>query len=96
MTSAKRQPKVNDPIPEFKNREEEAEFWRTHDVADYWDEFKPVKVQVGKDLSVGITVRFDGQTLAELRRRAKEIGIGPTTLVRLWVLERLRQEAKRS
>jgi hypothetical protein len=41
-------------------------------------------------LSEGITVRFDTATLAELRARAKEKGIGPTTLVRMWVLEQLR------
>ena len=23
-------------IPEFANREEEAEFWDTHDITDYW------------------------------------------------------------
>lgn len=64
-------------------------------MADYWDEMKPVKVEVAMDLSVGITVRFDEHTLRELRRRAREMGIGPTTLIRLWVLERLRQETKR-
>ena len=33
-------------IPEFKTIEEEAEFWDTHDLADYWDELKPVKAPV--------------------------------------------------
>lgn len=83
------------PIPEFKSKEEEAEFWDTHDLADYWHEFKPVRVRFAKSLSQGITIRLDPETLAELRKRAKEKGIGPTTLIRMWVLEHIQgQEGK--
>ncbi len=81
-------------IPEFKSREEEAEFWDTHSFADYWDEFKPVEVQFAKNLSEGLTIRLDPQTIAEVRSLAKEQGIGPTTLMRMWVLERLRNIRK--
>lgn len=76
-------------IPAFSSYEEEAEFWDTHDTTDFEDEFKPVKVRFAKNLSEGITVRFDPDTLAELRDEAKRKGMGPTTLVRMWILERL-------
>jgi hypothetical protein len=33
-----------DPIPEFASRQEEAEFWDTHDFGDYWDDWQPVSV----------------------------------------------------
>ncbi|MHB8575587.1 MAG: CopG family antitoxin [Dehalococcoidia bacterium] len=46
-----RRSKLRDPIPEFASREEEARFWDTHDLADYWDEFKPVRVQFAKNIS---------------------------------------------
>jgi hypothetical protein len=88
--------KPKEAIPEFKSREDEAEFWDTHDLADYWDEFEPVKVKFAKNLSEGITVRFDRETLASLRAQARDQGIGPTTLVRMWVLERLRQQPRHS
>ena len=78
-------------IPEFKSIEEEAEFWDTHDTADYEDEFKPVRVRFAKNLSEGITIRLDPETLAQVRAEAKEKGIGPTTLIRMWILERLRR-----
>ncbi len=81
-------------IPEFASREEEAEWWDTHDITDYLDEFKPVKVRFGKNLSEGITIRLDKETVAELRRRAHEQGIGPTTLARMWILERLRSRSQ--
>lgn len=94
MTQKERQ--VKEPLPEFQSREEMAEFWDTHDFTDYMDEFKPAKVRFAKNLSEGITIRFDPQTLAELRSRAKKQGIGPTTLARMWVLERLEGERSRS
>jgi hypothetical protein len=81
--------KPKEPIPQFKSREEEAEFWDTHDLADYWDDFKPVKVRFAKNLSEGITIRFDPETLEQLRGEARKKGIGPTTLARMWILERL-------
>ena len=84
--------KPKEPIPEFASREEEAEFWDTHDLADYWDEFKPVKVRFARNLSEGITIRLDKETLKELRSRAKEKGIGPTTLALMWILERLQEK----
>ena len=88
--------RTKEPLPEFASREEMAEFWDTHDFTDYMDEFKPIKVRFAKNLSEGITIRFDATTLAELRARAKLKGIGPTTLARMWVLERLQGERNRS
>ncbi len=82
-------------IPAFQDIEEEAEFWDTHSFADSWDELTPVKVRFAKNLSEGITIRLDPQTLQELRSQAKAKGIGPTTLIRMWVLERLRPEQAR-
>jgi len=87
----KRTRRPREPIPPFASREEEAQFWDTHDLADYWDEFTPVEVTFAKKLSEGITIRFDKETLVELRRRAHEKGIGPTTLARMWILEHLKQ-----
>jgi predicted DNA binding CopG/RHH family protein len=76
-------------IPKFANREEEATFWDTHDISDYWDELKPTKLKVAKNLSKGITIRLDEETLENLRQQAHRKGIGPTTLARMWILERL-------
>jgi hypothetical protein len=76
-------------IPEFKSIEEEAEFWDTHDTADFEDEFKPVEVRFEPNLSEGITVRFDAATLEKLRSEARKKGIGPAALLRLWALKRL-------
>ncbi len=76
-------------IPDFKSREEEAEFFDTHDMADYQDEFKTVRAQFSQNLSEGITIRLDEKTLDKLRSQAHKKGIGPTTLVRMWLMEKL-------
>jgi hypothetical protein len=94
MTTAMPKKKTPKPtrIPEFATLEEEAAFWDTHSTADYEDEFRPVRVRFAKRLSTGVTVRLDPNTLKQLRTLAQERGIGPTTLIRMWVLERLQEK----
>ena len=71
------------------NREEEAAFWDTHDFTDFLDETRPVTLRVARNLSDGLTVRLDPKDREELDRQAREKGIGPSTLVRMWIRERL-------
>jgi hypothetical protein len=60
-----------------------------------WDESdQVVEVEIKKPLDKVIPVRLSGDKWEELRREAKELGIGPTTLARMWILERLRQHVK--
>lgn len=66
-----------------------AKWWDTHDLADYQDEFKTVRVKVAKNLSEGITIRLDSKTLNKLRSKAHNKGVGPTTLARMWIMENL-------
>ncbi len=70
MTARERRMKPKEPIPEFKSRQEEAEFWDTHDLADYWDEFKPVKVRFARNLS-------EASLSASIRRRSPSCASRP-------------------
>lgn len=81
-------------IPAFQDVEEEAEFWDTHDVTEFSEEFTPATARVNRNLSDPLTVRLDPDDRVELNRRAKDIGVGPSTLVRMWVRERLKREAE--
>lgn len=68
-------------IPEFKSREEEAEWFDTHDMVDYQDEFNTVKARFAQNLSEGLNIRLDNirldkEALATLRAKAHEQGIG--------------------
>jgi CopG antitoxin of type II toxin-antitoxin system len=87
---AKKTSPTSEHIPEFASIEEEARFWDTHSTADYEAEFMPVRVCFAKRLSSGVTICLYPDTLKQLRTMAQEKGIGPTTLIRMWVLERLR------
>ena len=80
-------------IPEFSSREEEARFFETHSIANYLDEFKPVEARFAKNLSEGLHIRLDHGTVMKLRQEAKEKGIGPTTLVRMWIIDQLKHRA---
>lgn len=80
-------------IPAFNTIEEEAEFWDTHSFTDFEQELVPVEVRVGGALSSPLSVRLDQDDRQELDRRAQELGIGPSTLVRMWVKERLARTA---
>jgi hypothetical protein len=85
MTGVKQQSR----IPEFESRGEAAAWFDTHDLADYQDEFATVKVRFRQDLSEGRHIRLDPDSLTNLRGTADRRGVGPTTLARMWTLERL-------
>jgi predicted DNA binding CopG/RHH family protein len=86
--------KAHGKIPAFNNIEEEAEFWDTHDITDFLDELTPVKLVVGGELAERLTVRLEQADREELARQAAAKGVGPSTLARMWLKERLREEAK--
>ena len=77
------------PMPPFKTLDEESNFWDTHSLVD----------NIGEETLVGfhianrnrtLTIRFPEKAIQSLRRNAFRLGIGPTTLARMWLLERLR------
>ncbi len=62
---------------------------------DAWNENdEVVHVDVKKVLDKVIPVRLSADAWEEMRIEARELGIGPTTLARMWILERLRKKSK--
>ena len=82
--------KTKSRIPEFANYREEAEFWDTHDFTEFDDETRPVEVKFSKHLSKTIQVRIAPDVHAQLEEEANRVGVGTSTLARMWILERLR------
>lgn len=83
-------------LPRFKSVEEEAKFWETHSFADYWDEFERVREPAFvKPQKRVISLRLDAQTVDLLAAVAHEKQIPYTTLVRMWITERLKEELER-
>lgn len=49
-----------------------------------------VEVEVSRPLDTVVPVRLTAETYAELRQEAQVLGVRPSTLMRMWVLEKLR------
>jgi len=64
-------------------RIEEGEAWEETDEA--------VDVEVKRPLDKVLPVRLPSDRWEELQREARELGVGPTALARIWLLEKLRQ-----
>lgn len=79
-------------IPAFHSVEEEAEFWDTHDTTEFSNELRPGELTVGPELAEKLTLRLDRDDREALVRHARHIGIGPSTLARMWIKDRLRHE----
>lgn len=88
MKITKTRKKTIKQVHPFKNLEEEANFWDTHDVVDDIDEGTVVGFHKANKTGM-LTIRFDKKDLQTLREEAYKKGIGPTTLARLWLKERL-------
>ena len=87
--------KAKSRIPRFKSYEEEAAFWDTHDTTEFEDEWKEVKLEFGRPLIHTLGVRLDARTIDRLQELGSTKGLGASTLARMWLLERLEQEASK-
>lgn len=83
------------PISPFKTLEEEANFWDTHSALDNIDDGTLVGFHKANKTGM-LTVRFEKKYLQLIREKAFQMGIGPTTLVRMWAMEKMNQSAKSS
>jgi hypothetical protein len=62
---------------------------------DAWNESdQVVRLEVKKPLDKVIPVRLPADKWEQIREEARVLGIGPTTLARMWILEHLRSRVK--
>lgn len=81
-------------IPKFKNIQEEANFWDTHDMTEFFGEMRDIKVVFGQPIpkEETITIRVQPKVKSSLRKLASTRGLNLSTLARVWLIDRLRQE----
>lgn len=97
-----------DPLPAFKSQAEEDEFWKNHSWSDYLAERGAVHYKKGTksvyaegveiddpNLTENVNIRFDKKTVAELKAVAENDDRTLASLIRRWVLEKLREEKYR-
>lgn len=79
--------------PKFKSYAEEARFWDTHELTDYFDRSKKVVLDFSaakKKKDSVLTVRLQPELKMKLGAVAEEMGIQASTLARMWLVEKLR------
>ncbi|MBM3209237.1 hypothetical protein FJZ40_03010 [Candidatus Shapirobacteria bacterium] len=79
-------------IPIFKSVAEEARFWDTHDVTDYLGELKEVKAAFAPltPKEETLTIRIQAALKRKLENLAQSYGINLSTLLRIWLIDRLK------
>lgn len=83
------------PIPKFKNEEEEANFWDTHDTTDYFDWSKALKNPVFPNLRPStkvITIRVPQDLINRLKMIANKKDVPYQSLVKIYLYEKVREE----
>ena len=79
-------------IPHTDSIEELAKFWDTHDLADFEDELEEVREPIFEYREdEPVMIHLPVKEVEALKRLAKARRTGPATLIREWVLEKLRQ-----
>ena len=77
------------PIKPFKTLEDEAEFWDTHDTSMLGEVPLLELPLLEKEKVESLTLRLQRSIKRKLEKTARQKGIGPTTLARMWIVERL-------
>jgi len=72
----------------FKNRAKEADFWEKH-FDKTWTSGKSTNVSFARNLSETLNIRLDPGTLHTVKNQARKRGLGPTQLIRMWIMERI-------
>lgn len=88
MTRIERRKEAVSPVPTFKTIEEEAEFWDSHSAVDEIVEGTTVGFHHSRKTGT-LTIRFEPEDIQRIREQARQQGIAPTTLARMWILEHL-------
>ena len=80
--------KARDPLPEhFNSLEEAAEFWDTHDSADYDEYFRDVEFEVDLKPRTHL-VAIEGALYDKVRAIAKKKRVATNKLVNRWLEEK--------
>lgn len=87
--------KVIKKIPQFKNEDEEFEFWSTHSTVDYIDNFKPVQFDLSelKPSTKTISIRLPESMIDQLKRLASKRDVPYQSLLKILLGEKIKEES---
>src|SRR3989344_2109929 len=82
-------------IPKFKNEDEEADFWATHDTTDYFDVSHSIVNPLLPNLkpsTKAITIRVPDSMLYSLKMIANKKDVPYQSLVKIYLDEKVKEE----
>ncbi len=81
-------------IPEFKNEDEEREFWATHDSTEFinWNKAERVTFSNLKPSVKKISLRLPESMLEELKLLANKRDVPYQALIKIYLAERIEKE----
>lgn len=84
------------PIPDFKDEDEEREFWATHDMTDYFDMSKAQRVSFPnlKPSTESISLRLPKGLLSEIRILANERDVPYQSMMKMFLADRVHLELR--
>jgi len=87
-------------FPDFNKMsyEEEANWWDTHDWSEFWDELEDVDIvfALEKPRDETVVLRIQKEIKEQLDKLARSRGLNLSTLVRMWMMEKLQEHLRRS
>ncbi|GHO85203.1 CopG family antitoxin [Dictyobacter formicarum] len=85
--------KQKSKLPDFTkmSKDEEATFWETHSLLDFKHELSDVAIRIELDApkEETLVVRIGKGVKQKLTDVAKRKGLSPSTLTRMWIMEKL-------
>lgn len=90
--------KKKNRLPDFNKMtyKEEANWWDTHDLGNYWDELEDVDivVELEKPRDETIVLRVQKQVKDRIDKFARGLGLNLSTLARMWLMEKLQEHSR--
>ena len=85
---------MHKPIPEFKDEDEEREFWATIDLTEFidWQNAKKVVFPKLKPATKTISLRMSELMLNELKLLANKMDVPYQSLIKVYLRERINKD----
>lgn len=86
------------PLPEFRNEDEEREFWADHDSTDYfdWDSAEQTIFPKLKPATKKISLRISESMLNELKLLANRMDVPYQSLIKVYLRERIDRDLQKT
>ena len=80
-------------IPNFKNEDQERNFWASHDTTEYFDTDKPIELDLSrlKPSTESISLRLPAYLLARIKQIANFKDVPYQSLIKVFLADRVKQ-----